>query len=175
MPPRIEGHTQGESEPTTRIHNLNLRQQGAIRTITDWASLGFSHHRSRMHRARTALQLMGHPAGQQSFGSWLIRNPSSKVCTYFINVFYNTHLPSASSFVLFSVAHRWTGGSFFSQTVQLCGRRTFPQWLVVKLHRRYVQCLAKGSSFSACGMYRLLFIYLMYICIISARTFQLIV
>ncbi|XP_062709578.1 2-oxoglutarate dehydrogenase complex component E1 isoform X2 [Aedes albopictus] len=32
-----------------------------------------------MHRARTALQLMGHPAGQQSFGSWLIRNPSSKL------------------------------------------------------------------------------------------------
>lgn len=32
-----------------------------------------------MHRARTALQLIGHPAGQQSFGSWLIRNPSSKL------------------------------------------------------------------------------------------------
>ncbi|XP_058835200.1 2-oxoglutarate dehydrogenase complex component E1 isoform X3 [Topomyia yanbarensis] len=32
-----------------------------------------------MHRARTALQLISHPVGQQNFGSWLIRLPSSKL------------------------------------------------------------------------------------------------
>ncbi|XP_055629733.1 2-oxoglutarate dehydrogenase complex component E1 isoform X1 [Toxorhynchites rutilus septentrionalis] len=32
-----------------------------------------------MHRARTALQIINHPIGQQNFGSWLIRNPSSKL------------------------------------------------------------------------------------------------
>ncbi|XP_053689506.1 2-oxoglutarate dehydrogenase complex component E1-like isoform X4 [Sabethes cyaneus] len=32
-----------------------------------------------MHRARTALQLISHPVGQQNFGSWLIRNPSAKL------------------------------------------------------------------------------------------------
>ncbi|XP_058465185.1 2-oxoglutarate dehydrogenase complex component E1-like isoform X2 [Malaya genurostris] len=32
-----------------------------------------------MHRARTALQLISHPVGQQNFGSWLIHHPSSKL------------------------------------------------------------------------------------------------
>lgn len=32
-----------------------------------------------MHRARIALQLISHPTGQQNFGSWLIRNPTSKL------------------------------------------------------------------------------------------------
>ncbi|XP_062541629.1 2-oxoglutarate dehydrogenase complex component E1-like isoform X3 [Armigeres subalbatus] len=48
-----------------------------------------------MHRARTALQLIAHPAGQQSFGSWLIRNPSSKL---------TSELVAASSVKLYNSA-----------------------------------------------------------------------
>ncbi|XP_055532171.1 2-oxoglutarate dehydrogenase complex component E1 isoform X1 [Wyeomyia smithii] len=48
-----------------------------------------------MHRARTALQLISHPAGQQNFGSWLIRNPTSKL---------NGELVAASSVKLYNSA-----------------------------------------------------------------------
>lgn len=48
-----------------------------------------------MHRARIALQLISHPAGQQNFGSWLIRNPTSKL---------TTELVAASSVKLYNSA-----------------------------------------------------------------------
>ncbi|XP_065076854.1 2-oxoglutarate dehydrogenase complex component E1 isoform X2 [Ochlerotatus camptorhynchus] len=48
-----------------------------------------------MHRARIALQLISHPAGQQNFGSWLIRNPTSKL---------TSELVAASSVKLYNSA-----------------------------------------------------------------------
>uniref|UniRef100_A0A1Q3FYP1 2-oxoglutarate dehydrogenase complex component E1 n=1 Tax=Culex tarsalis TaxID=7177 RepID=A0A1Q3FYP1_CULTA len=48
-----------------------------------------------MHRARAAFQLINHPVGQQNFGSWLIRNPSSKL---------TTELMAASSVKLYNSA-----------------------------------------------------------------------
>lgn len=48
-----------------------------------------------MHRARTALQLISHPAGQQNFGSWLVRNPTSKL---------TSELVAASSVKLYNSA-----------------------------------------------------------------------